>query len=158
MKRTIQFTINGLRRTLDVEPNELLMNCVRDRLHLTGTKYVCGIGECGACTVLLDGVPILSCMTLALDADGKKVTTIEGFAKGNELDEVQQAFIDEGAVQCGYCIPGLIVMTKTLLAEKPKPTDNDVREYLRGNLCRCTGYTNIIKAINKAASKRSEPA
>jgi carbon-monoxide dehydrogenase small subunit len=94
-------------------------------------------------------------MTLALDADGKEVTTIEGVAKGNELDEVQQAFIEEGAVQCGYCIPGLIVMTKTLLAEKPKPTDNDVREYLRGNLCRCTGYANIIKAINRAAAKPS---
>jgi carbon-monoxide dehydrogenase small subunit len=153
--RSIQFTINGVRRKLDVEPNELLMNCIRDRLHLTGTKYVCGIGECGACTVLLDGVPVLSCMTLALDADGKEVTTIEGVAKGNELDEVQQAFIEEGAVQCGYCIPGLIVMTKTLLAEKPKPTDNDVREYLRGNLCRCTGYANIIKAINRAAAKPS---
>lgn len=155
MTRSIQFTINGVRRKLDVEPNELLMNCIRDRLHLTGTKYVCGIGECGACTVLLDGVPVLSCMTLALDADGKEVTTIEGVAKGNELDEVQQAFIEEGAVQCGYCIPGLIVMTKTLLAEKPKPTDNDVREYLRGNLCRCTGYANIIKAINRAAAKPS---
>ncbi len=152
-KKSIQFVINGMRRKLDVEPNELLMNCIRDKLHLTGTKYVCGIGECGACTVLLDGEPVLSCLTLALDADGKDVVTIEGISNGNELDRVQQAFVDEGAVQCGYCIPGLIMTTESLLQENPTPTENDVRDYLRGNLCRCTGYMNIIKAICKAASK-----
>jgi carbon-monoxide dehydrogenase small subunit len=153
MKKTIQFVINGVRRKLSVEPNELLMNCIRDQLHLTGTKYVCGIGECGACTVLLDGQPVLSCLTLAIDADGKDVVTVEGISKEGELDAIQQAFIDEGAVQCGYCIPGLIVMTKTLLAEKPTPTESEIRDYLRGNLCRCTGYVNIIKAINRAASE-----
>jgi carbon-monoxide dehydrogenase small subunit len=142
-----------VRRKLSVEPNELLMNCIRDQLHLTGTKYVCGIGECGACTVLLDGQPVLSCLTLAIDADGKDVVTVEGISKEGELDAIQQAFIDEGAVQCGYCIPGLIVMTKTLLAEKPTPTESEIRDYLRGNLCRCTGYVNIIKAINRAASE-----
>jgi carbon-monoxide dehydrogenase small subunit len=134
------------------------MNCIRDHLHLTGTKYVCGIGECGACTVLLDGDPVLSCLTLAIDADGREVVTIEGVSKNNQLDKVQQAFIDEGAVQCGYCIPGLIVMTKSLLAEKPTPSENDIRDYLRGNLCRCTGYVNIIKAMNKAASELKKPA
>ena len=152
MTKTIQFVLNGVKRKLDVEPNELLMNCIRDQLHLTGTKYVCGIGECGACTVLLDNQPILSCLTLAVDADGKEVVTIEGVAKEGKLDKIQQAFVDEGAVQCGYCIPGLIVMTKTLLAENPAPSESDIREYLRGNLCRCTGYVNIIRAIQKAAS------
>lgn len=146
--------INGVRRKLDVEPNELLMNCIRDQLHLTGTKYVCGIGECGACTVLLNKEPVLSCLTLALDVDGKDVVTIEGISKSGELDRVQQAFVDEGAVQCGYCIPGLIMTTESLLNENPAPTENDVREYLRGNLCRCTGYMNIIKAISKAASEQ----
>jgi len=152
MTKTIQFVLNGVKRKLDVEPNELLMNCIRDQLHLTGTKYVCGIGECGACTVLLDNQPILSCLTLAVDADGKEVVTIEGVAKKGKLDKIQQAFVDEGAVQCGYCIPGLIVMTKTLLAENPAPSESDIRDYLRGNLCRCTGYVNIIRAIQKAAS------
>ena len=152
-KRTIQFVINGVKKRLEVEPNELLMNCIRDKLHLTGTKYVCGIGECGACTVLMNGEPVLSCLTLALDADGKDVVTIEGVAKNNELDRVQQAFVDEGAVQCGYCIPGLIMTTESLLKENPTPTENEVREHLRGNLCRCTGYMNIIKAISKAASE-----
>ncbi len=150
--------INGTPRKLDVEPNELLMNCIRDNLHLTGTKYVCGIGECGACTVLLDGEPVLSCLTLALDVDGKDVLTIEGISKNGELDSVQQAFVDEGAVQCGYCIPGLIMTTESLLKENPAPTENDVREYLRGNLCRCTGYMNIIKAISKAASEQKRTA
>jgi len=157
-KKTIQFMINGARKKLEVEPNELLMNCIRDRLHLTGTKYVCGIGECGACTVLMDGAPVLSCLTLALDADGKEIVTIEGISKNNELDRVQQAFIDEGAVQCGYCIPGLIMTTESLLNENPTPTENDVREHLRGNLCRCTGYMNIIKAISKAASEPKKNA
>ena len=151
-KRAITFTINGVRRKLEVEPNDLLMNCIRDQLHLTGTKYVCGIGECGACTVLLNQEPILSCLTLAVDADRGDIVTIEGISAGKELDKVQQAFIDEGAVQCGYCIPGLIMMTESLLKENPIPTENEVRDYLRGNLCRCTGYTNVLKAITKAAA------
>ena len=133
------------------------MNCIRDRLHLIGTKYVCGIGECGACTVLLDNQPVLSCLTLAIDADGKEVVTIEGVAKEGMLDKIQQAFIEEGAIQCGYCIPGMILMTKSLLAEKPAPSESDIREYLRGNLCRCTGYMNIIRAIQKAAGGNSAP-
>jgi len=151
-KIAISFTINGVRRKLEVEPNELLMNCIRDQLHLTGTKYVCGIGECGACTVLLNQEPILSCLTLAVDADHGEVVTIEGISAGKELDKVQQAFVDEGAVQCGYCIPGLIMMTESLLKENPTPTENEVRDYLRGNLCRCTGYMNVLKAITKAAA------
>jgi len=152
--KTIQFVLNGAKRKIDVEPNELLMNCIRDQLHLTGTKYVCGIGECGACTVLLDNQPILSCLTLAVDADGKEVTTIEGVAKEGKLDKIQQAFVEEGSVQCGYCIPGMILMTKSLLAEKPAPSESDIREYMRGNLCRCTGYVNIIRAIQKASGEK----
>jgi carbon-monoxide dehydrogenase small subunit len=157
-KRTIKFTINGVRRKLDVEPNDLLMNCIRDQLHLTGTKYVCGIGECGACTILLNGDPVLSCLTLALDADGKDITTIEGISANDNLDRVQQAFVDEGAVQCGYCIPGLIMMTESLLKDNPTPTENEVRDYLRGNLCRCTGYMNVLRAITKAAAGGKKPA
>jgi len=156
-KKAISFTINGLRRKVEVEPNELLMNCIRDQLHLTGTKYVCGIGECGACTVLLNQEPILSCLTLAVDADHGEVTTIEGISAGKELDKVQQAFVDEGAVQCGYCIPGLIMMTESLLKENPTPSESEVRDYLRGNLCRCTGYTNVLKAITKAAAGGKAP-
>jgi len=133
------------------------MNCIRDQLHLTGTKYVCGIGECGACTVLLDNQPVLSCLTLAIDADGKDVITIEGVAKEGKLDKIQQAFVEEGAIQCGYCIPGMILMTKSLLSEKPAPSESDIREYLRGNLCRCTGYMNIIRAIQKAAGGNRSP-
>lgn len=151
----ITFKINGEPVTLDVKPNELLINVLRDKLKLTGTKYVCGIGECGACTVLLDGEPILSCLTLAVDVNGREVTTIEGISRGDELSEVQQAFIEEGAIQCGYCIPGFIIMSEYLLRINQKPTEEEIREYLRGNLCRCTGYVNIIKAVKKASELKT---
>jgi carbon-monoxide dehydrogenase small subunit len=147
----ITFKVNGEPVTMDVKPNELLINVLRDKLKLTGTKYVCGIGECGACTVLLEGEPILSCLTLAVDVNGREVTTIEGISKGDELSEVQEAFVEEGAIQCGYCIPGFIIMGEYLLRIKQKPTEDEIKEYLRGNLCRCTGYVNIIKAIKKAS-------
>jgi len=147
----ITFKVNGEPVTLDVKPNELLINVLRDKLKLTGTKYVCGIGECGACTVLLDGEPILSCLTLAVDVNGREITTVEGISKGDELSEVQEAFVEEGAIQCGYCIPGFIIMGEYLLRIKQKPTEDEIKEYLRGNLCRCTGYVNIIKAIKKAS-------
>jgi carbon-monoxide dehydrogenase small subunit len=151
----ITFKVNGEPVTLDVKPNELLINVLRDKLKLTGTKYVCGIGECGACTVLLDGEPILSCLTLAVDVNGREVTTIEGISKGDELSEVQEAFVEEGAIQCGYCIPGFIIMGEYLLRIKQKPTEDEIKEYLRGNLCRCTGYVNIIKAIKKASELKT---
>jgi len=151
----ITFKVNGEPVTLDVKPNELLINVLRDKLKLTGTKYVCGIGECGACTVLLDGEPILSCLTLAVDVNGREVTTIEGISKGDELSEVQEAFVEEGAIQCGYCIPGFIIMGEYLLRTKQKPTEDEIKEYLRGNLCRCTGYVNIIKAIKKASELKT---
>lgn len=149
----IEFTLNGRRRQFDVEPNQLLIDLLREKMHLTGTKYGCGIGECGACTVLLDGEPVLSCLTLACDVDGRDVTTIEGLSEGDEIDVVQEAFLEEGAVQCGFCTPGFIMTSKALLKEHPNPTEEEIREYLKGNLCRCTGYVNIIKAVKKAAER-----
>jgi len=151
----IEITINGRRRRFDVESNKLLLNLVRDELYLTGTKYGCGIGECGACTVHLDGEAVLACMVLAVDADGHRVDTIEGVADGETLDPVQEAFIEEGAIQCGFCTPGFIMTTKALLAENPDPSEAEIREYLKGNYCRCTGYVNIVRAVQSAAQKMS---
>lgn len=147
----IEFTLNGEKMRVQVEPNELLLNLLREKLHLTGTKYGCGIGECGACTVLLDGEPVLSCLILAAEINGREVTTIEGLGRDDELDKVQEAFIEEGAVQCGFCTPGFIITAKSLLMEKHRPSEEEVREYIKGNLCRCTGYVNIVRAILKAA-------
>ena len=149
----IEITINGRKRRFDVEPNKLLLNLVRDELYLTGTKYGCGIDECGACTVHMDGQAVLACMVLAVDADGRSVTTIEGVANGGKLDPVQEAYIEEGAIQCGFCTPGFIMSTKALLKENPDPTEKEIREYLKGNYCRCTGYVNIVKAVQSAAEK-----
>jgi carbon-monoxide dehydrogenase small subunit len=149
MKTTI--TINGRKREFDVPPSTLLLNLLRDDLGLTGAKYGCGIGECGACTVHVDGEPVLGCMTLAVDCDGKTVETIEGLSDGKELHPIQQAYLDEGAVQCGFCTPGFIMTTKALLEENPDPSEKEIRNYLKGNLCRCTGYVNIVKAVQKAA-------
>jgi aerobic-type carbon monoxide dehydrogenase small subunit (CoxS/CutS family) len=149
----IELTINGKRRRFDVEANKLLINLIRDEMHLTGTKYGCGIGECGACTVHLNGEAVLSCMVLAVDADGGCVDTIEGVADGDKLDPVQEAYLEEGAVQCGFCTPGFIMSTKALLGENPDPTEGEIREYLKGNMCRCTGYVNIVKAVQSAAKK-----
>jgi len=149
----IEITVNGTRRVFDVEPQTLLLNLLREEMDLTGTKYGCGIGECGACTVLLDGDAVLACMMLAVDADGRTVDTIEGLAKGGRLHPIQEAYLEEGAVQCGYCTPGFIMATKALLDEKPEPTEREIREYLNGNICRCTGYVNIVRAVQAAASK-----
>ncbi len=149
----IEITVNGRKRQFDVEPNKLLLNLVRDELYLTGTKYGCGIGECGACTVLLDGEAVLACMVLAVDADGRCVETVEGVADGDKLDPIQEAYIDEGAIQCGFCTPGFIMTTKALLSENPDPSEAEIREYLKGNYCRCTGYVNIIKAVQSAVEK-----
>lgn len=157
-KMKIGFALNGRSRRLEVEPNQLLINLLRNELHLTGTKYGCGIGECGACTVLVDGEPILSCLTLAVEVDGREVVTIEGIAEGGGLDAVQEAFLEEGAVQCGFCTPGFIMATEALLKENPNPSEEEIREYLKGNLCRCTGYVNIIKAVKKAASSSGRPS
>jgi len=143
-------TVNGRERSFDVPPNTLLLNLLRERLDLTGSKYGCGIGECGACTVLLDGEPVLGCMTLAADCDGKTVETIEGLGEDG-LHPIQTAYLEEGAVQCGFFPPGFIMTTKALLHENPDPSEAEIREYLKGNACRCTGYVNIVKAVQSAA-------
>ena len=149
----IEFTVNGRKRQFDVDPNRLLLNLLREDLSLTGTKYGCGIGECGSCTVLVDGEPVPSCLTLAVEVDGREVVTIEGIAKGGNLSVVQEAFIEEGAIQCGYCTPGFIIAAEALLKENPNPSEEEIREYLKGNFCRCTGYVNIVKAVQRAAEK-----
>jgi aerobic-type carbon monoxide dehydrogenase small subunit (CoxS/CutS family) len=149
----VEIIVNGRRRAFEVEPNTLLINLLREKTHLTGTKYGCGLGECGACTVHLDGEPVLACLTLAVDADGRRVDTIEGVAEGDRLDPVQEAFLEEGAVQCGFCTPGFIMTAKALLAEKPEPSEAEIREYLKGNYCRCTGYVNIVRAVQTASRK-----
>ncbi|MFA5868140.1 MAG: (2Fe-2S)-binding protein [Candidatus Bathyarchaeia archaeon] len=151
MKITIN--VNGKQRRFDVEPHTLLLNLIRDQMNLTGTKYGCGIGECGACTVLLDGDAVLACMMLAVDADGHRVDTVEGLSDGDKLHPIQQAYLDEGAVQCGFCTPGFIMSTKALLDKNPNPNEAEIREYLNGNICRCTGYVNIVKAVQSAAAK-----
>ena len=154
MKKVITLTVNGVKEELLVGSNELLLNVLRDRLGLTGTKYGCGIGECCSCTVLVDGVPTLACLTLAIGLDGSDIVTIEGIGKADGgLDPLQESFLNHGAVQCGFCTPGMIIMGKALLQENPKPTEREVREYIRGNLCRCTGYTQIVQAIQDCAEK-----
>jgi carbon-monoxide dehydrogenase medium subunit len=152
--REITLTVNGVEHHLEVTPNELLINVLRDRFGLTGTKYGCGIGECGACTVQLDGVPALSCLTLAVAADGREVTTVEGLeGPGGALDPVQEAFIENAAFQCGYCTPGMLMMTKRLLAENPAPDEDDIRDYLKGNRCRCTGFAAIVRAVQSCVEE-----
>lgn len=155
-KHLIRFVLNGEPRELAVEPNELLMNVVRETEQLTGTKYGCGIGECGACAVHVDGQPLLSCLMLAVEVDGREVTTVEGIARDGRLDPVQEAFLDEGGVQCGYCTPGMVIMSRALLDENPRPTELEVRHYLRGSLCRCTGYHGIVRAVLSAADKEAQ--
>jgi len=151
-KLEIEFTINGKKRKFFVKPNDLLINIIRNDLFLTGSKYGCGIGECGACTVLLNGEPVLSCLTLAVTVDGKEITTIEGLARGDELHPMQKAFLENGAVQCGFCTPSMILTATALLKENPNPTEDEIRDYMRGNICRCTGYIQIVKAIESCVT------
>jgi carbon-monoxide dehydrogenase small subunit len=143
----VDMTLNGQATRVDVEPCEMLIDVLRERLHLKGTKRSCDVQVCGACTVLVDGQPTSSCTTLCADVHARSVTTIEGLADGKRLDPVQRAFIVHGALQCGFCTPGMILAVKSLLARNPAPTEAEIRHYLRGNICRCTGYTKIIEAI-----------
>ena len=145
-------TVNGRERVLDTDPERPLLDVIREDLNLTGTKYGCGEGQCRACTVLLDGKPIVSCLTPVRAAAGKKIVTIEGLANGSSLHRVQQAFLDEGAMQCGYCVPGMILRTVALLETHRKPTEAQVIEALNGNLCRCCGYARILAAVRTAAN------
>jgi len=156
MNVTVSMEVNGRSYTLDVSPEQTLLQVLRDALHLTGAKYGCGIGECGACTVLMDGKPILSCQTLAAVCNGRKITTIEGMSNGKNIHPMQEAFVEEGAVQCGFCTPGMVVSAVALVNEKPDPTDEDIQDALRGNFCRCTGYENISRAVKAGAKKMKE--
>jgi len=145
--------VNGEARTAAVEPHHTLLEVLREELDLTGTKHGCELGECGACTVLIDGVPILSCLTLPLQVTGAEIVTVEGLATGTELDPLQTAFAEEGAAQCGYCTPGMLLTAKALLAANPRPSRDEIAQAISGNLCRCTGYTAIYEAIEKAAER-----
>jgi carbon-monoxide dehydrogenase small subunit len=148
---TIRFTLNGAAVALETPGSKRLLDLLRDDCGLTGTKEGCGKGECGACTVLFDGRVANACLILACQADGHAIVTIEGLEQDGRLDPVQQAFVDEGAVQCGFCIPGMVLAAKALLTEQPHPTDDEIKRGLAGNLCRCTGYRKIIAAVRRAA-------
>lgn len=150
-KEIASFRINGRSYEAIITPNTTLSEVLRNQLNLTGTKYSCGVGECGSCTVLVDGKPTLSCSTLAIAVRDKDILTIEGLSAGTRLHPLQQAFIDDGAVQCGFCTPGMIMTAKAFLDENPDPSRDDVKEGLGGNLCRCTGYVKIIDAVMSAA-------
>lgn len=152
----VSVNINGKDYSLDTPSNRTLLDFLREDLGFTGTKSACNSGHCGACTVLLDGKAINSCMTLLAQADGKKVTTIEGLSSGTSLHPIQEAFIEENAIQCGFCTPGMIMSAKGLLDKTSDPTDLEIKQALSGNLCRCTGYTKIISAVKKAADKLNE--
>ena len=151
MQIQLNLEINGEREVVDAKANELLIEVLRDRLHLTGTKEACEVGECGSCTVLLNGTAVRSCLMFAFDAVGKEVTTIEGLARDGKLDPLQEAFMQTGAVQCGFCIPGMILAAKALLNSNPQPSREEIKTHIAGNLCRCTGYVKILEAIEVAA-------
>jgi len=144
-------TVNGTPYEVAIEPHQSLLHLLREELHLTGTKEGCSEGECGACTVLLNGSTVDSCLIFALEAQGRDVLTIEGLAQGDQLHPVQKAFAEYGAVQCGFCTPGMILAAKALLESNPHPTEAEIRQGISGNLCRCTGYSNIVAAIKEAA-------
>lgn len=148
---SINVTVNGSREYLSVPSNMTLLQMLRERLALTGAKNGCEAGECGACTVLMDGEPVNSCLVLAAEAEGAEIVTVEGLAHDDQLDVVQQCFVEEGAVQCGFCTPGVLISARALLDRNPQPTDEEIREALVGNLCRCTGYNRIVRAVQKAA-------
>jgi carbon-monoxide dehydrogenase small subunit len=153
VKQLIELSVNGESYELAVEPQATLLEVLRNDLGLTGTKEACGTGECGSCTVLIDGRPVLSCLTLALDCTGQDIVTIEGLAEGERMSPVQQAFQDCGAIQCGFCTPGMVLSATALLEENSRPTEEEIRKALEGHLCRCTGYNKIIEAVNKAAGQ-----
>jgi carbon-monoxide dehydrogenase small subunit len=149
----VRYTINGRAYEAQIEPNRTLLEVVRDELRLTGAKEGCGTGDCGACSMIVNGKLVTSCLMLAPQADGAEITTIEGLARNGALHPVQQAFIDTGGVQCGFCIPGMILAGATLLERNPKPSEEEIRQAIAGNLCRCTGYTKIVEAIAAAAAR-----
>ncbi len=151
--REITMTVNGGKYTVAVTPSETLLQVLRDKLHFTGVKEGCGTGDCGACTVIMDGLTVTSCLVLAVEADGSEILTVEGLAKDGELHPVQKAFVKEGAIQCGYCTPGMVMSAVQLLNENPNPNEKEIRKGIGGNICRCTGYVKIVKAIQTAAEE-----
>ncbi len=153
MKHKIRFTINREVKEIEVEPNKTLLKMLREDLDLIGVKEGCGAGECGACTVLVNNKPVNSCLMLAVEVDGKELLTIEGLSDGINLDSIQESFLKYNAIQCGYCTPGMVMSAKALLNRNPHPTEEDVKEALAGNLCRCTGYKRIVDAVLDAAKK-----
>ena len=148
----LNITVNGKDYELQIKPSANLLDVIREDLGLTGTKEGCGVGECGSCTVIVDGITVNACLMLAMEAQGSRVTTIEGLADGEKLHPIQQAFVDVGGLQCGFCTPGMILSTKALLDENDSPTDEEIRKGLEGNFCRCTGYTKIIESVRTAAN------
>jgi len=149
----ISFVLNGKACDTTIEPRELLIDVLREKFQLTGTKRSCDVQVCGACTVLVDGLPVSSCSTLAAEVDARDVQSIEGLSQHGQLDPIQRAFVEHGAMQCGFCTPGMVLAVKSLLAQDPHPNEETIRHYLRGNICRCTGYVKIIEAINDLASR-----
>ena len=154
----VSFTLNGRLQDIDVEPNELLLDVVRERLGLTGVKRSCDVQVCGACTLLVDGRPVSACTTLAFEVRGRSVLTIEGLAEDGKLHPLQDAFIEHGGFQCGFCTPGMILAAKALLDENPNPTEDELKHFMHGNICRCTGYKKIIESIMAAAKLLRERA
>jgi carbon-monoxide dehydrogenase small subunit len=158
MNQKVHLKVNGTDHELDIPARRLLVDCIRYDIGLTGTKESCSVGVCGACAVLVDGEMYASCITLAAAVDGSEITTIEGIAENGNLHPVQQAFIDHGGFQCGICTPGQVIAAKSLLDENPSPTENEIKEYMMGNLCRCTGYYGILNSIAAAAENMNEAA
>ncbi len=153
MKRLIQLKVNGEPYEVAIHPHRTLAEVLREELDLIGTKIACNAGDCGSCTVIIDGKSMVSCLTLAVEVEGKEILTIEGLAKDGELHPIQKSFVDHGAIQCGFCSPGAIMSAKALLDENPSPTEKEVRAGIAGNLCRCTGYTKIVEAILTASQE-----
>jgi carbon-monoxide dehydrogenase small subunit len=152
LKVNVTLTVNGVSRTAEVDATTTLVEMLRGPLGLTGTKVGCGRGECGACTVILDGRPVNSCIVFAAQCDGRDVLTIEGLAANGALHRIQEAFVEAGAVQCGYCTPGMVMSAYALLRDNPRPTREEIRQAIAGNLCRCTGYVKIVEAVERASS------
>jgi len=154
--KTINMKINGAKRQIEIDENDRLLDVIREGFHLTGTKEGCGEGECGVCSVLLDGKLVNSCMIMAFQAEDREVITIEGLGENEKIDPIQQAFIDTGAVQCGFCTPGMVLSAKALLMKNPTPTKQEIRRGISGNLCRCTGYEKIVEAVELASKRISD--
>lgn len=156
IKQIVKLKVNGEFHEVAVEPRMTLRDVLRESLGLTGTKNGCSLGNCGSCTVLLDGKPVVSCLLLALEAQGKEILTIEGLSENGQLHPVQQAFIDHSALQCGFCTPGMVLSAKALLDNNPNPTEDEIKEAISGNLCRCTGYVDIVEAISDVSKELKE--